>query len=145
MSHALSTEPTNRREVLIRLRAQPPADAERVIHVVEQADGAVKQAFLPTALIAELPSNRIADLLRHAEIESIETDAIDESLWLKASPDWLTAVSVWNQHLRAAAGRTAAPDRPWDAPGFLPPDPPAETRERLRRREQELKSRDGQT
>ena len=126
-------------EVLIRLRRDPPADAESAMHVVEQAGGRVKHAFLPAALIVELPASRVTELVGQAGIEAAETEPLAEPPGPAASPDWLLAVSVWNQH-RAAAERPPAEVRAWDAPGYLPPDPTAEIRERLRRREQELKS-----
>lgn len=139
MALSPSAESEDWREVLIRLRREPPADAESAIRLIERAGGRVKHAFLPMALIVELPADRVAQIVGRAGIEAVETDLIDETLWLEADLDWRTAVSVWNQH-RAAAERPPAGGRAWDAPGYLPPDPPAEIREKLRRREQELES-----
>lgn len=88
--------------------------------------------------------------LRRADVESLRcvpgvrvvADLLPESE-VAALPEPLRlAAAAWNERLRSKAegGRVKGRGESWDAPGFLPPDPPASVREYLRRREAEAAS-----
>lgn len=95
-------------------------------------------AFPPRCVIAELDPAAL-DRIRRGPDVRVVLDAIPESE-LGALPEELRLVAAaWNEHFRSK-GQVEGRGRglSWDAPGFLPPDPPPEIREYLRLREAEL-------
>jgi len=95
-------------------------------------------AFPPRCVIAELDPAAL-DRIRRGPGVRVVLDAIPESE-LGVLPEELRLVAAaWNERFRSkghAEGRGRGLS--WDAPGFLPPDPPATVREYLRQREAEL-------
>lgn len=96
-------------------------------------------AFPPRCAIAELAPAAV-DRLRRAPGVRVVLDAIPERELGALPEEFRLVASAWNEHLRSKTEKTRVRGRgeSWDAPGFLPPDPPAGFREYLRQREAEL-------
>jgi len=126
-------------DALIRLTAATRADAERAIREIEAAGGRVLHSFPPRMIMASIPSDRLGEIREKAGVRSVDTDEIGDERLVKMSGAIRSAAMVWNDHLKR---KRAAPEKPdpslglsWDAPGRLPPDPPPDVMEKLRRRE----------
>jgi hypothetical protein len=135
-------EATGMREVLILLRAHDVQGFESVAATVETLDGHVLHAYPPGAMIASIKAGKVDELLRQADVESVETDEIKGERLKSATGRTAAAIAAWNELVRAKRRATSQADLPkgvsWGAPGRLPPDPPAHVQEMLRRREREM-------
>lgn len=130
-------------EVFIQLESKEGHNPEKAIRLIERAGGRVLQAFPPYALFALLDPDKISEIEGKAGIQSMHTEQIDEDGVQRASTEMRMAMMAWNEHMRKSQESNKANplrDLPWDAPGLLPPDPPPEIQEMLRRREREIKS-----
>jgi hypothetical protein len=147
MSHEVSPSSGSQVEAFVRLSQAPTLDAERAIRAIERVGGRVAHAFVPAALIVELPADRLDIHIGDADLEAIDTGIIDEAQLPAGRPQLRVAVSVWNQRLRAAAttqgARESTQGLPWDTPGRLPPDPPESVRQELHRREEDSQKGSG--
>ncbi len=136
-----SPKQTNKdQEVLIRLQGSQMQDTETAIKAIEHAGGRILFVFPPRALIAAIPSEKKSNLLGQAGIQSIETEPVDVETMADAGDAEKAAVHAWNAHLRArdsSGTRRPSAGLSWDAPGHLPPDPPPDVQEMLRRRERD--------
>lgn len=94
-------------------------------------------SFPPWCAIAEL-DRPDSDVIRQIPGVRVVEGALSEAE-LAALPEELRfAAAAWNERLRARENpRAMGRGQSWDAPGFLPPDPPAAFREYLRWREAE--------
>jgi len=95
-------------------------------------------AFPPRCVIAELDPAAL-DRIRRGPGVRVVLDAIPESELGVLSEELRLVAAAWNERFRSKGhvkGRGVGLS--WDAPGFLPPDPPAAVREYLRQREAEL-------
>jgi hypothetical protein len=131
-------------DALIRLAATNQADAERAIREIEAAGGRVLHSFPPRIIMASVPSDRIGEIREMAGVQSADTDEIGDERLVKMSGVIRSAAMVWNDHLKR---KRSAPEKPdpslglsWDAPSRLPPDPPPDVMEKLRRRERDAGS-----
>jgi len=79
------------------------------------------------------------DALRRVPGVRVVVDVLPQSELASLPEELRLAAAAWNERLRSRAGQARVKGRgeSWDAPGFLPPDPPAAVREHLRRREAE--------
>ena len=96
-------------------------------------------AFPPRCVIAELAPAAVDRLRKKAGVRVV-LDAIPERELGALPEEFRLVASAWNKHLRSKTEKKRVRGRgeSWDAPGFLPPDPPADFREYLRQREGEL-------
>jgi hypothetical protein len=121
--------------LLAREGAQRPDEAEAATTAV---GGRIVAGFLPHALIVQVTEEAV-DSLRHTlGATTVYTEAVPATVVEDAAEPLRSVLAAWNQR-RSQSGVRPEPrgrDLPWDAPGFLPPDPPPEIRELLRRREQ---------
>lgn len=116
--------------------AQRPEEAEAAAAV----GGRIVAGFLPHALMVQVTEEAVNDLRQTLGAASVYTEAVPAAVVEDAAEPLRSVLAAWNQR-RSQSGDRPEPrgrDLAWDAPGFLPPDPPAEIRERLRRREQQL-------
>jgi len=114
--------------------AQRPEEAEAAITAV---GGRIVAGFLPQALIVQVKEGVVDDLRRLLGAGTVYTEAIPATAVEAAAEPVRSVLTAWNQR-RSPSGVRPEPrgrDLPWDAPGFLPPDPPPEIRELLRQRE----------
>jgi hypothetical protein len=131
-------------EVLILLAPNDEGAAAAAPQAVEDAGGRVLLSYGPHAVVAVLDADTIGELRRASFVLAVETGAVPDDRARNLPPELRDAAAVWNQHV-AARGQRKTPTGnglAWDAPGFLPPDPPPEIRELLRRREEDASSRD---
>jgi hypothetical protein len=136
----------SRQEVFILLRPDPTsvtAAIDRVTSAIEASGGRMVMSYPPAALVAELPHGKAPELAGQADIEAIRGDAFSDEQVNNELSDLRFVMIAWNNRCTArSGGGTAASSRglSWDAPGMLPPDPPAHVREALRQREKEMMS-----
>ena len=130
---------TTATEALILLTpaaAQPPAAVEATLTA---ADGHIVASFLPHALMIQATDAALGELRQSLGAATVYTEAVPAPVLADATEPLRSVLTAWNAR-RSQAG---APPEPlgrglaWDAPGFLPPDPPPEVREMLRRCEQQ--------
>ena len=127
-------------QVLIQLRPEAAEGLGQTIRSIEDMNGRVLLSFPPNAIVASLASSGIEILRGEPSVLSVDVQEIAEARLEAASETARVAMIAWNQHL----ARQQAPQEPmsadlsWDAPGRLPPDPPLEIQEMLRRRERDM-------
>lgn len=135
---------TTQAEALILLTQEGAQRPEEVEAAIAAVDGRILAGFLPHALIVQATEAGVEELRRSAGAAGIYTEAVPAAAVESAAEPLRTVLAAWNQR------RSFPGDRPeplgrglaWDAPGFLPPDPPPEIREMLRRREQQHREAD---
>ena len=127
-------------QALVLFRQEDPAAFDRAIEALEEIGGSVLMSFVPHAIVAALPEDRIDELRCEPSVQSVDTEEIAEERMRAASESGQLAMAAWNEHLT----RQSQPQEPpslglaWDAPGRLPPDPPSHIQEMLRRRERDM-------
>jgi len=130
---------TTQIEALILLAEGGAQRPEEVEAAITAAGGRIVAGFLPHALMVQVTEGAVDDLRQSLGAATIYTEAVPAAAVDGAAEPLRSVLTAWNQR------RSLSGDRPeprgrglaWDAPGFLPPDPPPEVRERLRRREQQ--------
>ena len=136
---------TTQIEALILLAeggAQRPEEVEAATAAV---GGRIVAGFLPHALIVQVTEEAVNDLRQTFGADTVYTEAVPATAVEAAAEPLLSVLTAWNQR-RSPSGIRPEPrghDLPWDAPGFLPPDPPPEIRELLRQREGQHDKADG--
>ena len=132
-------------EVIIQLRGTIASEFEQALRMVEKVGGQVLHAYPPRIIIASVPPQRIGELRGQDPIESLDTGVLNEA-GSNPGSEVHPAISAWNEHIKKPQKLASTPNPAlglsWDSPGRLPPDPPPDIREQLRRREQDLKSKD---
>jgi hypothetical protein len=131
-------------EALILLPQEGAPRHEEVEAAITSTDGRIVAGFLPVALIAQVTTEGVEELRRVVGAAGVYTEAIPASVVETAAEPLRSVLAAWNQR------RSPSDDRPeprgrglaWDAPGFLPPDPPPEIRALLRQREQQYRKAD---
>jgi len=127
-------------QVLIQLRPEAAEGLGQTIRAIEDMNGRVLLSFPPNAIVASLASSGIEKLRGEPGIQSVDAQEIAEAR-LEAAPETArVAMTAWNQHLarQQAPQKPTSTDLSWDAPGRLPPDPPPDIQEMLRRRERDM-------
>jgi hypothetical protein len=129
-------------EALIILQKKAMVDVERAIKAIEALDGRVLHSYPPRAIIASIPPEKISELQKQAEIASVDTEEIEDERLKTAAGAIHPVIAAWNEHVRKQRRATAPADSSiglsWDDPSRLPPDPPPDVQEMLRRREREM-------
>ena len=126
-------------EALILLAEGGAVRPDEVERATAAVDGRIVAGFLPHALIVQVTEEAVNDLRQTFGTASVYTEAVPAAVVDGAAEPLRSVLTAWNQR------RSLSGDRPeprgrglaWDAPGFLPPDPPPEIRELLLRREQQ--------
>lgn len=127
-------------QVLIQLRPEAAEGLGQTIRAIEDMNGRVLLSFPPNAIVASLASSGIEKLRGEPGVLSVDAQVITEARLEAASETAQVAMAAWNQHLagQQTPQRPTSIDLSWDAPGRLPPDPPPEIQEMLRRRERDM-------
>jgi hypothetical protein len=127
-------------EALVQLDTSKADAVDRVIGTIDRLGGRALHTYPPHAILALLPSSGRDELVRHADVASVDTEAIIGERLARAEGAVAGIIEAWNRHLADARRRVGRPSEglAWDQEGLSPPDGPPEVRERLRRREREL-------
>ena len=128
----------------IRIRVESMDDFERIISKIERQGGRVLHAFPLQAIIAALDENQRAGLRDDREVLFVETNPVPSHIIVQEPEESRPALEAWNAFAekKRKTGITARRGFTWDAPGFLPPDPPRHIRELLKRREKEIRNQE---
>lgn len=131
------------RETFILLRPETEG-VQHIVEAVEMMAGRVLLSLPRHAIVALLPAERADDLRTNPAVRLVSAEEIAEDMLAGAPGAVRMAVAAWNKHLARFQGssKPAFAGLPWDAPGLAAPDPPADIREMLRRREQDLLGND---
>lgn len=111
---------------------------EAVEAAIAAAGGQIVAGFWPHALMIQVAEGVVDNLRQALGAVTIYTEVVPAATVEAAAEPVRSVLTVWNQR-RSQSGVRPEPrgrDLPWDAPGYLPPDPPPEVRKRLRRRKQ---------
>ena len=102
--------------------------------------GRIVAGYLPHALMVRVTDEALDELRRSLGGATVYTEAVPATVVEHAAEPLRSVLTAWNARRSQAGVRPEPRGRglAWDAPGFLPPDPPPEIRELLRRREQQL-------
>ena len=121
--------------------AQRPEEVEAATAAV---GGRIVAGFLPRALIVQVTEEAVDELRRSLGAATVYTEAVPATAVESTAEPVRSVLTAWNQRRGLSGVRPEPRGRglAWDAPGFLPPDPPPEIRELLRRREQQHKEAD---
>jgi len=132
-------------EVLLQLRWKTIRGVERAVSAVEKAGGRVLHAYLPSIMVASVPSDQVDRLVGKGGIVSATLDPLPLETVRAADRQTNFAMEVWNDHFdldrRVRAMTSPELGKFWDETARLPPDPPVEVMAELRRRELELSPR----
>jgi len=117
------------------------ADFERIVTKIERLGGRMLHAFPLQAIIAALDKNQRTGLRDDREVSFVATDPIPSHIMVHEPEESKPALEAWNAFAekKRKTGISAKRGFAWDAPGFLPPDPPRHIRELLKRREREMR------
>ena len=125
--------------------AQHPEEVEAAAAAaVAAVGGRIVAGFLPHALIVQVTEEAVDGLRQSLGAATVYTETVPATAVESAAEPLRSVLTAWNQRRGVSGVRPEPRGRglPWDAPGFLPPDPPPEIRELLRRREQQYKEAD---
>lgn len=129
-------------DVFIQLKGKNLKETERSIKSIENLGGRIVHVFPPSVLVASVPAAKVKSLGRRAGVASFKTGPIDKSERGIISHELALATDAWNHHIgpERIARKLDCPllDTAWDATNKLPPDPPANVLEELKRREAEF-------
>jgi len=132
-------------EVFLQLRWKTIRGVERAVSAVEKAGGRVLHAYLPSIMVASVPSDQVDRLVGKGGIVSATIDPLPMDTVRAADRQMDFAVAAWNEHFdldrRMRAMTSPELGKFWDETERQPPDPPAEVMDELRRRERELAPR----
>ncbi len=126
-------------EALILLAQGGVQRLEEVEAATAAVGGRIVAGFLPHALIVQVAEGAVDDLRRSLGEATVYAAAIPATVIEGAAEPVRSVFTGWNQRRSLPGVRPEPRGRglSWDAPGYLPPDPPPEIRERLRRRERQ--------
>lgn len=108
---------------------------DSLVREIESLEGKIKHAFPPVGIIASVSSENIKELLNSVFVGYLTTDAIEEPPALIPADESRDIISIWNNQVRVSRETEikapADEDLSWDAPGYLPPDPPPHIRKMM--------------
>lgn len=126
-------------EVLIVLPEQPESGFYTVERALTEEGGVIVAAYPPRVLLSKLDLSSLEKLRLAMPDVTIYTDVVDDRTLRSVDDTSRSILAAWNERRssREKGGEVKGRGMAWDAPGFLPPDPPADIREMLKRREDE--------
>lgn len=118
---------------------------DRLTEDIEKMDGIVKHAYPPRVMIAEVPALFIERLKLDVRIQFLTDAEIPDGSFPMREEELQGYSRLWNDFLsnRKTSVRKDRENIPWDAPGFLPPDPPPGIREMVQEWEKKMNESDG--
>jgi len=106
-----------------------------LVREIESLEGKIKHAYPPYVIIASVPSENIKELRNSVFVGYLTTEVIEEQPALLSSDESRDIISIWNKQVRSSREHEkkvpADEDLSWDAPGYLPPDPPLHIRKMM--------------
>ena len=124
-------------EGLIVWSQDSTARLEEVERAIAAVGGQIVIGFWPHALLIQVAEGAVDNLRQVLGAVTIYTTAVPAATVAGAAELVQSVLTLWNQR-RSPPGVQPAPrgrDLPWDAPGYLPPDPPPEIRKQLQRKQ----------
>ncbi len=124
--------------VLVWLR-RPAPPMEAVLAALKELGARTRHAYPGAALVVDIPDEQLGAASQIDGVRTMCTKALSADEVSAETPEDQAIIKAWNRILLSSEKRQGEfePVESWDAPGRLPPDPPREIRERLRRREAE--------
>jgi hypothetical protein len=123
------------RDTLLLAKGNSYHSFEELSYEIEIMDGMIKHAFPPKIIFASIPSGKIEELQRSSVVEFMTTDLIEQVPSSMSSDEFRDIISLWNKQVRTSREtkqtHPADEDLSWDAPGYLPPDPPPDIRKMM--------------
>ena len=115
-------------EVFLQLRWKTIRGVERAVSAVEKAGGRVLHAYLPSIMVASVPSDQVDRLVGKGGIVSATIDPLPMDTVRTADRQMDFAVAAWNEHFdldrRIRAMTSPELGKFWDETERQPPDPP---------------------
>lgn len=126
-------------EVLIVLPEQPESGFYTIERALTEEGGIIVAAYPPRVLLSKLDLSRLEKLRLAVPDVTIYTDVVDDRTLRSVDDTSRSILAAWNERRsnREKGGEAKGRGLAWDAPGYLPPDPPADIKEMLKRREDE--------
>lgn len=124
-------------EALVLWSPGSTARLEEVERAIAAVGGQIVAGFWPHALLIQVAEGVVGNLQQALGAVTIYTEAVPAATVAGAAEPMQSVLTLWNQR-RSPPGVQSEPrgrDLPWDAPGYLPPDPPPEIRKRLGRKQ----------
>lgn len=88
------------------------------------ADFRVVSALPPRLVVVKAAESTLVELRRNPVVRFVATDTVGEEILDGLTADERVFATAWELRRRASPKTRLGEGLPWDAPGFLPPDPP---------------------
>ena len=122
-------------DVFIIAKGEPAPFFESLLNEIETLNGKIRHAFPPKVIFASVPGRNVNKLRMSGNVAFLSTDLIDEPPALLSADETRDIVSIWNKLISVSREPgikvPADNDLSWDAPGYLPPDPPPHIRKMM--------------
>jgi hypothetical protein len=129
-------------EVFLELRWATVKGVELAVRAVEKVGGRVLHAYVPSIMVASVPSDQVDRLVGKSGILSATPEPLAADAVRAADRESSFAMTAWNEHFdlgrRMYAMTSPELRKGWDAAERHPPDPPEEIMQELRRRDMEF-------
>ena len=143
----MGTQVGGMQDVFIQLKWKTIKGVERAVKAIEKVDGRVLHAYVPSIIVASVPSDQVARLVGRGGIVSATTEPLETTPTVAdrqvggAVRPLGFAIAAWNEHLsadrRLAALASPELNKSWGEIERRPPDPPAEVMAQLRHLERQ--------
>lgn len=120
MTASQDPEPTQTREILLVLA--DAAGEDGLDHL--SAHFRVLSTLPPRLAVVEAGEPTLADLRGKPDVRFVATDRVGEEILDDLTADERAFAMGWELRRTAPPKARLGEGLPWDAPGFLPPDPP---------------------
>jgi len=138
----MGTQVGGMQDVFIQLKWKTIKGVERAVRAVEKAGGRVLHAYMPSIMVASVPSEHIKRLKGTGGIVSTTTELLPTATLVAADRRLGLAMVAWNQHfsVNRRLASLASPElgKSWGESQRRPPDPPREVAAQLRQLERQF-------
>ena len=138
----MGTQVGGMQDVFVQLKWKTIKGAERAIKAIEKVGGRVLHAYMPSIIVASVPSDQVDHLVGKGGIVTATTEPMSTTTLMAADRQLGFAMSAWNAHFdvdrRLAALASPELNKSWGEIERRPPDPPADVMAQLRRLENQF-------
>ena len=132
----MGTQVGGMQDVFVQLKWKTIKGAERAIKAIEKVGGRVLHAYMPSIVVASVPSDQVDRLVGRGGIVSATTEPLEAATLMAADRQLSFAMAAWNEHFNVdrRLAILASPElgKSWDEAERHPPDPPADVLAQLR-------------